>query len=227
MPSNSFKLGSVKLPTLKPLVFSCSHPACDCGNALCWERQLHPAGSAMLPPLFIIPFLLNVTYVDVTKPFFVRFLKFLIISLRVGSRSSHVTMLSARVKTSLPAERAVDGLYVAQRGHGPVVRGHRGPPGTDGNVLAITPAWLWVQWTKSSQAAKMCPWGWRKRRARGYCLPRLTLGVLPCAPQDPGPGEHLLLILEVPGFGQVSSEKMGMSWDKVEATLTLGPACPM
>lgn len=106
-------------------MFSYSHPACACGNALCWERQLHPAGSAMLPPLFIIPFLLNVMYVDVTKPFFVRFLKFLIISLRVGSRSSDVTVLSARVKTSLPAERAVDGLYVAQRGHSPAVRGQR------------------------------------------------------------------------------------------------------
>lgn len=42
------------------LVFSCSHPGCACGNALCWERQLHPAGSAMLHPLYIIPFLFNV-----------------------------------------------------------------------------------------------------------------------------------------------------------------------
>lgn len=90
----------------------------------------------MLPPLYIIPFLLNVTYVDVTKPF-VCFC-FLIISLRARSRSSHVTVLSARVKASLPAGRAGDGLCVAQRGHSPIVRGHKGPAGAGGDVLAIT-----------------------------------------------------------------------------------------
>lgn len=47
-------------------------------------------------------------------------------------------LLSARVKASLPAERAGDGLCVAQRGHSPVVRGYRGPVGVGGNVLAIT-----------------------------------------------------------------------------------------
>lgn len=76
MPSNSFKLGSVKLPVLQLLVFSCSHPGCACGNALCWERQLHPAGSATLPLLYLIPFLLNVTYVDVTKPFLFLFFNY-------------------------------------------------------------------------------------------------------------------------------------------------------
>lgn len=47
-------------------------------------------------------------------------------------------VLNARVKTSLPAERAGDGFYVAQRENSPVVRGDKGPPGAGGNVLAIT-----------------------------------------------------------------------------------------
>lgn len=45
-------------------------------------------------------------------------------------------------------------------------------------------------------------------------------GLVP-AKTDPGPGEHPLPILEVPGFGQVSSDEVGMSWDKVEGTLAL------
>lgn len=47
-------------------------------------------------------------------------------------------LLSARVKVSLPAERAGGGFCVAERGHSPIVRGHRGPAGIGGNVLAIT-----------------------------------------------------------------------------------------
>lgn len=67
-------------------------------------------------------------------------------------------VLSGRVKVSIPAVRAGDELCVVQRGHSPSIRGHRGPAGAGGNVLALTHHHdCECSGPRAARLGKMCP----------------------------------------------------------------------